>query len=145
MSPNLFRRYFMAYLNFVVGGNPNFGGYVSMDGDASVPIKHDDTYRIQSGVHQFTIYTRSDAQRKVGQGASIVNSLFGSGGILGFLADNRANNAMGESWSFQASIYDDELLVIEIVSRGNDILSAPQYRVRQLDDEMIQEIEKLFE
>ena len=135
----------MAYLIISVSGNPTFGGYLSMDGDPSVKVEDDVTYKIKGGAHYFELFSRSDAQRKVGKGSNFVNNLFGASGLLGLFANAAADNAMGESWSFQTHVDDDEALIIEIVSRGNEILSAPQYHVRQLDEETIQKFDAMFE
>ncbi len=135
----------MAFLILSVSGNPSFGGYLSMNGDPSIAVEDDITYQIPGGAHYFELFTRPDSIRKSGSGLNVMNSLFGSGGLLGAFTNASAQNAMGKSWSFQAHVNDDEALIIEIVSRGNDILSAPQYYIRQLDDETIQAMNEMFE
>lgn len=135
----------MAYLVITVGGNPDFGGYLSVDGEASIKLEDDITYQLVSGVHHFQLYSRSDAQRRMGQSSSFVNSLFGSnGGLFDRFADAAADNAIGQSWSFQAHVEDDEALIIEIVSKGDKILSAPQYRIQPLDDETLEYLRGVF-
>ena len=135
----------MAYLVISVNGNPEFGGYLSLDGESSVLVSNDDIYKISNGAHYYELFTRSDAQRRAGENSNFVNNLFGASGVLGYFADAAASNAMGESWSFQAHVDEDEALVIEIVSRGKEILCAPQYRIYPLDEETIKEFESCFE
>ena len=134
----------MAYLVISVAGNPQFGGYLSVDGEASVLLTDDITYELRSGLHYFEIFTTSDAQRKLGKGQQVFNSIVDTGGFIGAVSEAQAENSLGESWSFQARVDDDEAIFIDIVSKGNSIMTAPHYRIRQLDDETLEAWDQYF-
>lgn len=134
----------MAYLVISVAGNPDFGGYLSVDGESSILLTDDITYELTSGAHYFEIFTKSDAQRKLGQGQQVFNNIMGTGGFIGAISEAQAENSLGESWNFQVRAGDDEAVFIDIVSKGNTILSAPRYRVTQLDDETLEHLQSIF-
>ena len=142
----------MAYLTIVVGGNPNFGGYLSIDGTQSFQLVNDMTYELPSGLHHFEIFSRSDSQRNSGQKLYAFNTVAGAlggrtgmiGSISGAINENHALNSMGYSWTFQASVGDDQVLILQIVSQGNEILGAPDFLISPLDQETITYLQTFF-
>lgn len=134
----------MAYLMISVAGNPEFGGYLSIDGESSFLLTDDMTYELTSGSHYFEIHTTSDAQRKIGRGQQLFNDIVGSGGVIGAISEAQADNSLGDSWNFQVRAGDDEAVFIDIVSRDRTILAAPRYRVVQLEDDFLEELRSEF-
>jgi len=134
----------MAYLYLSIGGNPDFGGYLSMDGGRSILMKDDMVYEIEDGLHAYTIHSTSDAKRAGGRVQGTINNLTGSGGFFDTVNRVQAMNAMGDEWNFQARAVGDEVLVIEIVSRGEKIISTPEYQVTEFKEETIQSWKEYF-
>ena len=135
----------MAYLLFSVGGNPDFGGYLSVDGEPSILMQDDVVCELQSGLHAFKIHSTSDDQRAAGKRAKNLSNLFGDGGALDSISRAQAKNAIGREWSFQGRVGDDEVMIIEVVSEGMDIISTPEYRVTEVDEETRARWESIFE
>lgn len=134
----------MAYLMVRVGGNPQFGGYLSIDGASSFLLTDDMTYELSNGPHHMEIFTTSDAQRKLGKGQRIFNNIVGTDGFIGAISEAQAENSLGESWSIQVHAEEDEVVYLEIVSNGRSIMSAPQYRVIQLEEDFLEELRTEF-
>lgn len=135
----------MAYLLFSIGGNPQFGGYLSVDGEPSILMQDDTVYELQSGLHVFKIHSTSDKQRAAGQRQKNFSNLFGDGDALDTFSRTQAKNAIGKEWSMQVRANDDEVVIIELVSEGLDIISTPEYRVAEVDEETKQRWEGIFE
>lgn len=135
----------MAYLYFSVGGNPDFGGYMSVDGSRSILIKDDMVYELDDGVHAFSIHSTSDAKRASGRAHGAFNSIVGTDGFMGAVNRAQAMNAMGDEWNFQARAEGDEVVVVEIVTRGDKIISTPEYQVTEFKDEIIESWKVAFE
>ena len=134
----------MAYLVFSVGGNPDFGGYLSVDEEPSILMQDDVVCELQSGLHVFKIHSTSDDQRAAGQRAKKFSNMFGDGGTLDSISRAQAKDAIGKEWSFQVRAGDDEAVFIEVVSSGMDIVSTPEYKVTQVDEETRERWEGLF-
>lgn len=94
----------MAYLYFSVGGSSYFGGYVSVDGNKCFSIKDGTAVAIDDGLHAFQIST-----------VAVYGKV--SGG-----------------YNFQASLNYDDVIVVEVVTRLNEIISTPTYHVKKLSD-----------
>ena len=135
----------MAYLYLSIGGNPEFGGYLSMDQGRSILMKDDMVYEIEDGLHTYTIHSTSDAKRAGGHVQGTINNLVGGGGVMGAVNDIQAMNAIGDEWTFQARACGDEVLQIEIVTKGERIISTPEYRVTNVDEETIARWKAIFE
>ena len=134
----------MAFLYLSIGGNPDFGGYLSVDGGRSILMKDDMVYEIEDGLHAYTIHSTSDAQRRSGRVQGTINNLTGSGGFFDTVNRVQAMNAIGDEWNFQARAVGDEVLVIEIVTKGNNIITTPEYRVTEFEEETIQSWKEYF-
>jgi len=134
----------MAFLTVKVSGNPAFGGYLSMDKTPSSLIADDLTFEIENGLHLFEVHSRSDGQRKAGNAQSVINSWASIGAIGDAISDAQAENAIGDTWSFQASLEENDVIILEILSKGNNIIAAPQYRVEELDEETAENWREVF-
>ncbi len=134
----------MAYLYLSISGNPDFGGYLSMDGGRSILMQDDMVYEIEDGLHAYTIHSNSDAKRTSGRIQGTINNLTGSGGFFDTVNRVQAMNAIGDEWNFQARAEGDEVLMIEIVTKGDKIISTPEYQVTEFKDEIIQGWKEYF-
>ena len=94
----------MAFLYFSVGGSSYFGGYASVDGDKCFSIKNGTAVAIDDGLHAFQIST-----------VAVYGKV--SGG-----------------YNFQARLNYDDVIVVEVVTRLNEIISTPTYHVKKLSD-----------
>ena len=133
----------MAFISISVYGNQSFGGFLSMDKSKSVKLEDDDIYEIEPGPHLFEIHSTTDAMRKAGARQSAINSFVGSG-VTGVLSEMQAQNAMGDTWSFEVFLNDNELLQSAVRSEGTKIVGTPQYTTKVLDDEELEELEEFF-
>lgn len=132
----------MAYLKIEIDGNPNFGGYLSIDREASIQIKDGEIYELDEGQHLFEIHTTTDAQRKM---ANFQSRLQSSSGMLNALTDMQVDKGTGDNWHFQVMVGHGQLVVLSILSKGNQIISAPMYNVVDLEDDKLEELEEHFE
>lgn len=130
----------MPYVLISVEGNPSFGGYLSIDKGPSHAVSDGSYFEISNGTHVFDIGSKSKATNKALEVGSLVNVRMG-GEMLGSIA---AVNAIGDEWSFQLQAFDDEVIVIEVLSKGNNIIATPSYRVDEFTDEALAEVKEHF-
>ncbi len=135
-----------AYLLTLINGNKSYGGYLSVDGEKSFPIQDDMTYELSPGQHSLSIYTNSDAQRKVGSvQASVYNNTSSSGVILDAIERQSALSNMGDGWVIDVFVQEGQLLTLSVLTKGSKFAGTPLYEVDDLTDEAIKELEEKFE
>ena len=134
----------MAYIELTVRGNEDFGGYLSVDGSESILITNDMVYELAPGAHLFEVHSTSDKERKMGERQRKFNDATYTGSFIDRMTDRQATNAIGNTWSFSVKVADDEAVEILVVSRGSEIVDAPQYTTRQLSDEELAHYEEKF-
>ena len=135
-----------AYLTTLIYGNENFGGYFAVDGDAARPVEHDMTYQLNPGPHHIDFYSTSNAQRKAGAvQAHLYCKTSSSGVILDAIERRQALNNLGDSWSIDVFVDEDQLLILSVQTSGNSIVAGPFYKVEDLDDDEIETLEAVFE
>ena len=135
-----------AYLYTIIEGNEGFGGYISMDGaKRTEKVEHGMYYKIEPGKHLFEIYTTSDSQRGMAnfQGKLYANTS-SSGAILDAIERKQIIDGMGDCYTIEARVGENEMIAICITSRDNAILVAPEYKVVELTQEDIDGIEEVF-
>ena len=135
----------MAFIRTKIEGNTSFGGYLFMDSGRSVAIQDEMTYEIPSGTHYFEIHSKSDAERGMGKFQKGINGMTSNGKIIDKLCDMQANNSLGDAWSFNAELEDNDCLVIQIRSKGTKIVGEPDYEIIELDDETVAQLKEEFE
>ena len=134
----------MPYIELTISGNEKFGGYLSVDGGSSVEITNDAVYEIGVGQHLFEVHSTSDSSRKIGKLQSKINNAAYNGGILDMIAENQADNAIGDNWSFSVVVEEDDCVELNVLTKGNKIIAAPQYRVSKMSDEKREHYEQMF-
>lgn len=135
-----------AYLYTVIEGNESFGGYISMDGaKGTEKIVNGMYYKIDPGSHRFDIYSTSDAQRGMAnfQGKLYANTS-SSGAIIDAMERKQIIDGMGDCWTIEARVGDNEMIAICVTSRGNEIIVSPEYKVVELSEEDLAEIDEVF-
>ena len=139
------RNIMAAYLHTTVDGNKNFGGYLSVDGEKSFKIGDDMTYELSPGHHSLVVYSTSEMQRKAGKfQASVYANTRSSGAILDSMELNSALKNIGDGWEINVMVQDDQLLSLNVLSKGEKIVSAPLYNTVDLSQEEIEQLEKRF-
>ena len=135
-----------AYLQTLISGNQNFGGYLSVDGEKSFAVSHDMTYELAPGRHHFELYSTSDSARKNAKGqAWLYNNTGSSGAILDAIERQQIRSQMGEGYEFDVVVDDGEMVQIEILSKGSKLVGAPMSRTVELSPDEIAELEAKFE
>lgn len=135
----------MAFVCTMITGNESFGGYISMDGNASAKIEHDMTYEIASGRHHFEIFSKSGASRGGGKILSAIGNMGDSNDIFSKMNRHDGDKMQGDSWCFDVNLNDNDCLLITINSKGDQILGDPGYEVTELDAETCENLRKQFE
>lgn len=130
----------MPYVCICVEGNPDFGGYLSIDKGRSVEVKDGSYFEISNGTHVIDIGSKSKATNNALEIGSVVNARMG-GEILGSVA---ALRAIGDEWSFQIEAYDDDVVEIDVLSKGKKIIGTPSYRITEFTDEALAEVKEHF-
>ena len=135
-----------AYLHTAIDGNKDFGGYLSVDGEKSIKIGDDMTYELAPGHHSLVVYSTSDAQRSAGKfQASVYNNTSSSGAILDSLERKSALSNLGDGWEINIMVEDNQLVSLNVLSKGSKIVSAPLYNIVDLSAEEIAHLEKKFD
>ncbi len=134
-----------AYLMTLIYGNENFGGYISFDGEEAIAVEHDMTYPIEPGPHHIDIYSTSNSQRRAGAfQAALYRNTSSSGVILDEIQRRSAIQGLGDTWSIDVFVEEDQLLTLSIRSNGNQLVGAPMYHVEDLSEETLQYFEEVF-
>lgn len=135
----------MAYLRTTVSGNPEFGGYLSVDGGKSIPVKDDMTYELEDGQHLFELHSTPDWQRKMGKFQNGLNSMTSSSGkILDAVYEKQASDAIGDTWRFQVVAQEGQLIEISVLSKGEKIIADPMYNVTDLELDVLADLQARF-
>lgn len=135
-----------AYLHTAIDGNKDFGGYLSVDGEKAIKIGDDMTYELSPGHHSLVIYSTSDAQRAAGKfQATVYNNTSSSGAIMDTLERKSALSNLGDGWEINVIVDNNQMITLNILSKGSKLVAAPLYNVIDLSDEDVAELEKRFE
>lgn len=135
-----------AYLQTLISGNQNFGGYLSVDGEKSFAVSHDMTYELAPGRHHFELFSTSDSSRKAAKGqAWLYNNTSSSGAILDAIERQQIRSGMGDGYEFDVVVDDGEMVQVEIISKGSKLVGAPMFRTIELSPAEIAEWERKFE
>ena len=133
----------MAYVKFIVEGNTSYGGYYSVNGGKSQPIKHDMIYEVANGHYQFTISEKSAAVK----GASTVGRLANlASSNTSVMYDAYMAHQAGDDWKFSVDLTEDtDAVCIYTYTKGQSFYDDPEYKVIELDEEYYQELKAKFE
>lgn len=134
----------MAYLHLMVKGNPDFGGYISLNGARSVPVQDDWTWEIADGMHSIKIYSKSNVSRTAGKITGAATAISYNYSALSRASLMMAANDIGDEWEIGVNLAPEDCLFIQTYSRGNQIVAAPTYYVETLSDEMVVYLENRF-
>ena len=135
-----------AYLNTAIDGNKSFGGYLSVDGNKAFSIEDDMTYELAPGQHVLVIYSTSNFQRSAGKiQANSYASTPSSGAIVDSIELNSALKNLGDSWEINVFVEDNQMLMINTLSKSDKLIGNPMYKIVDLDAEDIARLEKMFE
>lgn len=135
-----------AYLHTAIDGNKDFGGYLSVDGEKAIKIGDDMTYELSPGHHSLVIYSTSDAQRAAGKfQATVYNNTSSSGAIMDTLERKSALSNLGDGWEINVIVDNNQMITLNILSKGSKLVAAPLYNVIDLSDEDVAELENRFE
>ena len=133
----------MAYVQLMISGNTDFGGYLSIDGQKAFAIGHDVTYELSPGKHTFTVYTASNAERN----SNAIYNWGKSGGskAVATIFDPVMKGAEGESWNFSASLEEKDCAVLTVTTKGTSFVKEPVLEVCKLSEEEYQRYKECFE
>ena len=135
-----------AYLNTVIDGNKNFGGYLSVDGEKAFAIGDDMTYELAPGHHILVIYSTSNFQRSAGKfQANMYMNTSSSGAILDAMERHSALKNLGDRWEINVYVEDHQMLSLNLLSKREKLIADPLYSVTDLSDEDVAQLEKRFE
>lgn len=135
-----------AYLIFGISGNTNFGGYISIDGEKSVPIIDDDFIKLSPGQHSLQIHSTSDAERKMGKTqAFLYNNTSSSGAILDSLERGAAKSALGDTWDINVYVEDGQAIFLSVLTKGQIIIDDPLYKIEVMSEEMQKDLDEKFD
>lgn len=134
------------YLIMGISGNENFGGYISVDGEKSVPIINGDYLRLTPGQHSLQIHSTSDAERKMGKAqATLYNNTSSSGALVDALERKSAKSALGDSWDINIYVEDGQAIYLNVLTKGQKIIDDPLYKVETMSEEMEKELDEEYE
>lgn len=109
----------MAVLKVNVQGGSDFGGYLSVNGNKEMIICNGCVYNIPSGNVHFDYYSRSSAERKMGN----LNAAVNGGSLIGSAI---AANGMGDSYSLSFEVDDNDIVEFTAYVKGNrNVYAAP--------------------
>lgn len=135
----------MAFLHTSITGNTSFGGYISMDGDKSVPIQDDMTYEITPGKHNFRIFTKSDLERRYGNAQHGITSHISNPGLLDAIIDAHAAHSIGDGWSFDVILENNDCVTVAVTSKGQNLIGDPVYEVEELPADVAESLRSQIE
>lgn len=134
-----------AYLHTVIDGNKSFGGYLSVDGEKAFAVNDDTTYELSPGHHYFVLYSTSNIERAHGKlQATLYNNTSSKGAIVDALERRSIMKDIGDGWEFNVMVEENQVLTINVLSKGNKIVSAPLSDITDLTDEEAEELEQRF-
>ena len=134
-----------AYVSTYIYGNEAFGGYFSVDGSATVPVRHDMTYQLDPGPHHIEFFSTSNAQRNAGKlQATIYANTSSSGALVDALERREAMKNLGDSWTIDVFVEDGQMLALHIRSQGKSLVGSPSYVVEDLSEEQCEALEEMF-
>ncbi len=135
-----------AYLLTLINGNQDFGGYLSVDGEKAIAIKDDMTYELSPGQHSLEIFSTSDAKRNVGKMQANILTRTSSSGVIGDAMEIQSTlSNLGDSWTIDVVVEDGQMITLSVVSKGSKLVGNPLYKVDDLTEEAIKELEEKFE
>jgi hypothetical protein len=135
----------MSYLTLEVSGNKSWGGYLSIDGAASIDLQDDMVYELEPGQHYFVISTKSDGQTKVNNFQRFLyNNTSSSGAIIDAIERQQIMNGMGDRWEVQVYLEEGQSVDLKVLTNGNNIVAAPMYGIRDLEEAEIEYLENVF-
>lgn len=135
-----------AYLSTFIYGNEDFGGYFSVDGETSVAVQNDMTYQIEPGPHHIEFFSTSNVQRKAGAfQAKVYCNTSSSGALFDALERREALKNLGDSWTIDVFVEEDQMLILNVRSKGNSIVGSPSYMVQDLSEEQVETLEEMFD
>ena len=130
------------YLITRISGNENFGGYLSIDGGKSGAIENGEFIRLSPGQHSLQIHSTSDAQRGIGNAQAFLYRNTSSSGVLGDALERQsARSNLGESWDINVYVEDDQVVYLNVLTKGQKIIDDPIYKVEDMSEEMKQELD----
>ncbi len=134
-----------AYLCTFIYGNESFGGYFSVDGEKSRAIEDDMTYQLEPGPHRIEIFSTSNAERAAGKfQAAVYSNTSSSGAVWDSIERNQAIKNLGDSWSFDVFVEENQCVFLRVRTSGRSIVADPMYEVTDLTDEQIERLETTF-
>lgn len=137
----------MPYLKIEISGNTDFQGYLSIDKDREVKFLDGDFFRLSPGGHYFELHSTSPASRGLG-GIMDWADKHSSGAYIDPITNMKLRNdtedALGSSWNFQMHLGDNDIAVLSIIAKGDEILGTPTHSVYDMDEEMRAAIEEMF-
>ena len=130
----------MPYILSVFAGKKTAGGYIRIDGGTQIQLQDGRVDYISEGLHHISFSSISGFQR----GLNKVNLYTNDGSFIG-----RANATMAINNEMKAvdgeiteTFYPNSMLVLNIISDGScNVISLPQYEMRELNDEEIKKVE----
>ena len=130
------------YLITRISGNENFGGYLSIDGGKSGAIENGEFIRLSPGQHSLQIHSTSDAQRGIGNAQAFLYRNTSSSGVLGDALERQsAKSNLGESWDINVYVEDDQVVYLNVLTKGQKIIDDPLYKVEDMSEELKQELD----
>lgn len=133
----------MAYVKFIVEGNTSYGGYYSVNGGKSQPIKNDMIYEVANGHYRFTISEKSAAVKGASNVGRLANLASSNTSVL---YDACMRKQAGGDWNFSVDLVEDtDAVCIYTYTKGQSFYDDPEYKVIELDEAYHQDLKAQFE
>lgn len=128
----------MAYLIVNVSGNPNFGGYFSIDEGDSVQAVNGTIIQVPEGEHVISVFTTDDFQRDTAKWNRALSS-GSNASLLDKFNNSMAKRGQGESWRYEITVSETDGIFFEVESPNGKIEKAPNYSIRTLTEDELEE------
>lgn len=131
----------MAFIKFNVTGNPQYGGYLTIDG-VTVSVTDGKTFQIKDGHHNFTLHEKSTMSRFGGKLSKFSASLSSNSSSSlerkwSEHESNKADSAIGDTYVFSADLTPNDCVVISVETHGERFIDEPAYHCCELSYETI--------
>lgn len=129
----------MAFIKFNVSGNPQYGGYLTIDG-VTVSVTDDKVFQIKDGHHNFILHEKSAMSRFGGKLSKFsANLSTNSSSSLerrwSKYENNKADAAIGDTYVFSADLTPNDCVVITVETQEERFIDEPSYHCYDLSEE----------
>ena len=127
----------MPYIFVTLGGKKSSGGFIKIDGDSQIKLYDNMLVHVSEGSHNISFSSVSTLKRLWNR------SCISDGGLTSRMAIHQELKAV--DGNIDEHFYENSLMTLEVISDGaGNVLSLPKYRMREMDDEEFEKVNKLY-